>query len=285
MKMYIQTCNAVQCWIGEAPTCPGVHGFRQMRGLSALCSDSYFRWPMNDSTPSGKVFHYCLDGRSELVRLAAPAEITSRRPEVVQVAEEGVFRCVLDDQSKAIPFGDLAHVLNGLGELQAGVDEERWQVQPASLVSSIVARLSFPPENETTAGSLNSATVSRTNLMASQMRALHHRGVGPDDHVPVLHVLAGNMLGRKVRPSGLDRRSLFQLDISSEDIFAVPVAKAKCRESTTNTSSPFLIPATAETTPGTIRLVLFCIGATAPSSATITPFMSDVLEHPSGGDP
>ena len=40
------------------------------------------------------------------------------------------------------------------------------------------------------------------------------------------------------------------------------------------TSSPFFIPFDAETTPGTIRLELFWIGATAPSSATTTPLVA-----------
>ena len=40
--------------MGEAPTCPGVQGFLHTRGLEFLASDSYFLWPMNESTPSGK---------------------------------------------------------------------------------------------------------------------------------------------------------------------------------------------------------------------------------------
>ena len=55
-KMYSHTCMAHQFWMGDAPICPGVQGLVQTLGLAFLASDSYFLWPMNDSTPSGKFF-------------------------------------------------------------------------------------------------------------------------------------------------------------------------------------------------------------------------------------
>ena len=98
---------------------------------------------------------------------------------------------------------------------------------PASLVSSIVARLSLPPENETTAGSLNSATVSRTNLMASQMRRSITGALALMTMSQSCTSLRGTCSAGRSAHLVLTAAPLSSWTISSEDIFAVPVAKAK----------------------------------------------------------